>query len=156
MTNPYTLLDAIVDTLQAIPALVTLCGSDSNNIVGYKHQWPDANSWALALRQLKAGPSIMVLYRGTGPGRWGGVPSRQHNYALLIRDGLNVDVAAIWTAIIDGVPTTGSGLKWMYEIHAAVDLIQEPSFELRSMQVTDTAFMDYWEAQFALTEKFAG
>ncbi len=149
MTNPTDLLDAIVTSLRAIPELVTLLAGDGANIVAYKHQWPSATSWMLALRQQKAG-GIMVLYRGTGIAQWGRIPSRAHNFSLLVRDGEGVDVCAIWTAIIDG------GFRSAADIHADVDMVQDPSFELRTIAVTETAYLDYWEAQFALTEKFAG
>lgn len=151
MTNPTTLLDAIVDYLQEIPGLVTVIGgSPLPNIAAYKHQWPNATSWMLALREQKASPSIIVLYRGTRIGSWGRIPSRTHDFSLLIRDGEGVDISDIWCAIIDG------GFRSAAEIHADVEMVQDPELRLQSMQVTETAFLDYWEAPFSLTEKFAG
>lgn len=147
MTNPFTLRDAVVDRLRAISALVELCGNDEANIVGYNHQWPESTSWMAALRQHRAG-GIMVLYRGTSIGRWGRIPSRQHNFSLLIRDGAEASIADVWVAIIDG----GFRSAGIPGIHPNVEMVQDPTFELRTMAVTDTAFLDYWEAPFALTE----
>ena len=149
MTNPTDLLDAIVDTLQEIPDLVALLG-DSAHIVAYKHQWPTATSWELALRQQAAG-FIMAIYQGTRIGAYGRFPSRQHDFSLLIRDGEGVDICAIWTAIIEGGFRSAGAT-----IHADALMVQDPQFQRRSMLVTETAFLNYWEAPFSLTETSFG
>jgi len=155
MTNPTDLLDAIVDSLQDIPALVTLMGG-ADRITAYSHQWPTSTSWMLALHNLKPLPSILMIFRGTSNARWGGIPSRAHDFSLLIREGGNVSAMAISAAIMNGLPTAGGGLRWASaSIHADVDMVQVPELYLRTLQVTETAFLDYHEVQFALSEKFA-
>jgi len=155
MTKIADLLNAIVASLQAIPGLVTLLG-DASHISAYRHQFPTSTSWALALHQLKPLPAILVLWRGQRSSAVGNIPSRAQDLSLLIRDGEGVDISDIWAAILDGVPTTGTGLKWMWEIHDSVYMIREPELLLQTLQITDTAWLDYHEARFSLTEKFAG
>lgn len=147
MTNPNDLLDAIVDYLQGMSGLTALVSE--SDIAAYKHQFPDS-SWMAALRKQKPAPSIAVLWRGTSIGRWGGIPSRQHNFVLVIRDGAGASAAEIWTALVDGGFTSAAA------IHADVEMVQDPQLEMRTIATTDTSFLDYWEASFSLTEKFAG
>jgi hypothetical protein len=146
MTNVFTLTDAIVDSLRGIAALVALMG-DEDQIYAHKHTWPASVSWMLALREAKT-PSIMVLWRATRTGTWGNIPSRAHDFSLLILPGANASIADIWEAIING------GFQSAADIHADVEMIQDPTCELRTLAVTENGYLDYWEAQFSLTEKF--
>lgn len=148
MTNPSDLLDAIVDALQALPDLVSAIGGNQNLISAHKHQWPTSTSWMLALREQKASPSVLVVYRSTRNGRWGTIPSRVHDFSLLIRDGENVNVFTLYAAIAAGF-CSGSA------IHQDVEMVTDPEIFIRTVMVTETAYLDYHEMQFGLTEKFA-
>jgi hypothetical protein len=154
MTNSDTLLDSIVTSLRAIPDLVTLLGG-ANNITAYKPMWPARISWRLALWELKPLPAVLVLYRGTRTGRWGNIPSRGSDFSLIVRDGEGVSSADIIAAIENGIPTGCGGLKWgSAEIHADVDMIEVPTWQVQTLLVDENTSLDYPEATFTLTEKY--
>lgn len=154
VTNSFTLLKSVRDSMRGIAALVSLLGDDRERIAAYEQQFPAAASWMLAVREMKSA-SLLVLYRGTGNGRMGARSARVHRFSILIRSGKDASIADLWQALIDGVPS-GGVVKWWDSIHEDVVMVQEPELEMRTMAISETAFLDYWEATFELVEKFSG
>jgi hypothetical protein len=156
MTNSSDLLDNIVTSLQAIPALVTLLGA-STAIDQYRTAWPNDADVRLAIWRMKP-PGIRAHYRGTRAGRFGNIPSRVHYFSLFVRAGAGPqDALSIWDLVINGVPTSGGGLPWRYvPIHDNCDMVDAPEMQPRTLVVTsggEETVLDYHEITFGLTEK---
>ncbi len=155
MINPGTLVDTIVEKLRAISELVTEMGSDATRIQPYHYRYPKESSVARALHDVGS-PSILVVYRGTDPGRLGGGDVWKHRFSLFIRSGevADADPATagyyrLLELITTGVPSSGDGQRMLYTvIHPSCYPIDLP----RMVAASDIEGIDFFEVQFSLTE----
>jgi hypothetical protein len=155
MINPGVLVDAIVVKLRAIPDLVMEMDGEATHIQPYHYRYPKEASLARALHDAGS-PSILVVYRGTDPGRLNGGEVWKHRFSLFIRSGevADADPATagyyrLLELIISGVPTGGDGQRMLYTvIHPTCYPMDLP----RMVAASDIEGIDFFEAQFSLTE----
>ena len=155
MINPGTLVGAIVAKLRAIPDLVTEMGGDAMRIRPYHYRYPKEASLARALHDAGS-PSILVVYRGTDPGRLNGGEVWKHRFSLFMRSGEVVDsdpatagYYRLLELITKGVPTGGDGQPMLYTV---IDSLCYPMDLPRTAAASDIEGVDFFEVQFSLTE----
>ena len=159
MLNGGTLIDAVLRVLRDIPEFVIEMASAEERIIGFYGRFPDQASRKAALLALPR-PSVLVLYNGFGPGQRGGeVWKHRLSVWILPRQTLEADAPeahykALWL-LVNGIPNAAGTIRLLnYEIHPACDPMDVPEAEVQTIALDDFgATLDYWEFNFALTEK---
>ena len=160
MTNPGTLVAAIVAKLRLISDLVTELGGDATVIDSYDYRYPKQTSIADAIYQQDQ-PSVLVAWRGTAQGNVGPSQLWQHQFSIYLRPGVVTDadpvtdgVYKLFDLIVNGTATGDSVKMLNAEIHAScfpMDAV--PRLEISTLMVDTTGkTVDTFEVQFSLTE----
>jgi len=148
MIDPAELRAAQVTALREIPEVVTLLGADADNIVDYVEEENGDlfnTIWGLAP------PKLLVVYQGTAPS--GGSQSMWlHSFSWVIR--VAGSPTALFTAIVNGIRTGGSGLPFIHDsISDVYHPMGIPTMRRSVIPVSDTASKDYWEILTSYTSR---
>jgi hypothetical protein len=148
--DPEDLVAELVALLQAIPELVTAMGEDATRIYGHADQYPQNVNLARAVHGALS-PSVMVAYRGFGPGSMGAGQPIKHAITLYVRPGINGSCSAIGKLLIDGVPA-GQPLPM---VSATVDDDLDPMFlEGNYESQEDAEGVEYWQLNISFNQKW--
>jgi hypothetical protein len=151
--NPKTIGDGFIVHLKAIAALVALFGGNASDISYYDDNYPERSDYLKAIEDLAPG-KLLLVYQSTTPGAKSLRETWVHTFSLIIKP--RESIGAIFEALINGVPTTGSGLS-MYQVEpvAGCYAMEVPSLRRRTLQVSTGMYVDYFEIQVSFTEKGA-
>jgi hypothetical protein len=151
--NPEDIIGALVSLFRDIPELVTAMGGDEDRIYSYVDRYPSNVSLETAKYQMPA-PGIMVVWQGSGPGRFGGFEAWKHEISIFCRagEGSESTPSGYWELfrlIVKGVPTAAAPQQMQYvEVHPACQPMDTPSMRRQ----TDQAGVDYFEVSMTFTE----
>jgi len=155
MTNPGMLVEALVAKLRAIPELVAEMNGEPGRIRAYHYRYPKEASLARALYELEA-PALLVVWRGTEPGRFGRGEVWQHRFSLFIRsreifehEAATAGYYRIGELLVDGVPEGGDGQRMLETV---IDPACYPMEVPRLVAAADADGVDYVEVELRLTE----
>lgn len=107
MVNPSLIVNALVEQIQKIPAVVTQLTGDVTRIYAYQDSPPQKSSLSRAIYEMTS-PSVMVAWMGTSPTT--GMTLWGHEVSIYVRGddstyGNNQPTFAnLVTAIINGIP----------------------------------------------------
>lgn len=157
MTNPYSLLDALVDKLRDIPALVALVGT-KEAIQGHRDAYPGATTTE-AIYALQP-PAILIIWDGSGPSSAQGREVWQHSFRAIFRCSAEISGAPggyglLWDQFVNGVPAGGNQPFFRAAVHESCYPIDTPSIS-RTFLLTSPETgqgIEYFESRFSLTEK---
>jgi hypothetical protein len=155
MMNPGILVEALVAKLRAIPELVAEMNGEPRRIRAYHYRYPREASLARALYELDS-PAVLVVWRGTEPGRFGRGGVWQHRFSLLVRSREIFDHEAatagyyrIVELLINGIPAGGDGQRMVNTvIHESCYPMDLP----RIIGSSDAEGLDVFELEVRLTE----
>lgn len=136
MIDVIALTNAMVATLQRIGPLTALLDEGAAGIVGYVDENPTRNSARKAVYQMPAG-SLLVLWSGTTmEARTESMEAWVHLLQIYVKAQRGRSALEILSALVDGVPVPGDGLRWRYcplmdgVLPTSVrDIIREPDEE---------------------------
>jgi hypothetical protein len=106
------LTNALVNTLRAIPELVTELGGDPSVIVPYIDGNPAPNSLSQAIYQQALG-SVLAAWQETILNE-GEMEAWRHDYVIFLRAAKGHSPLTLGDILINGVPNPGDGLRWRY------------------------------------------
>ena len=112
MVNFIALTEAIVVKLQAVPELVAMLGGDPGSISGYIDRNPDRNAISAAIYQMKPG-TVLVAWQESMLTE-GEMEGWLHRVVMFVRAARGGSALDVGTAIINGVPVPGDGMRWRY------------------------------------------
>ena len=154
MINPGILVEALVARLRAIPELVAEMNGEPRRIRAYHYRYPREASLARALYELDS-PALLVVWRGTEPGRFGRDAVWQHRFSLFLRSREIFDQEAATAAyqivelLIDGIPEGGDGQRMLDTV---IDPSCYPMDVPRVVAASDVEGVDVFEVELRLTE----
>lgn len=144
MTNPDTILDAIVAKLKLIPSLVTLVGS-----AGKISAYTDADRALFASVYEMTDKAILVAWMGTAPGIFGDAEVWKHRFSIYARPGVGVRMGTLFHTIITGA-ITGENLKLPYiNFDPPSEMMDTPS----AQRIQDEDGIEYFEISFTMSDK---
>jgi hypothetical protein len=147
--NITSLVNALVSLLQDIPGLVTLVGSDTDNIFAYLDAFPNSCSLQHAI-QVQPSPSVMVAWQSTGKGARGGFPTYRHEISVILRTNTVADFPTLCGYVTQGTPTSKGLPMDVIEVHSSCDPMEDlPTVERQS----DSEGIDYFVVSMAFQEK---
>ena len=161
MTNPGTLLDAIVTQLRATALLVVEMGGDAQRILPYYDEYPKNKDVDRAIAMLPA-PGVLV-HHPAGGGSSGRMQPWAYEFELILKSGEKqpTDSGAVHYAALHllrgaGVPA-GSSLSLLdMEIHPSVDpMVTPPRWQRRSVTIASGDVINYFSIYWTLTENSA-
>ena len=151
MIDIKTLQDEIVTSLRAIPDLVADLGGDASLISGLVLEDNEFRNPAAAIQAMEE-PSILVVFRGLAMGRRGGMPRWQYQFSIVLRAPGDAGTPGYWVMfrhIIDGIPTTGNGLRWF---DSQIDPAIDPPLDMSFVAGSDGDATEWWQLNFSLLE----
>jgi hypothetical protein len=126
--NPKLILAEWVTALQSLPNLVEALDGHAAQIQFYSENatvfgQPAQNNTRVALLSMPPG-SIMVVWQGTKPARWGGALHFVHEFSLYLRapEDLSVGYEDLFNSIVNDMPQ-GTTLPML---HTNIDPFCEP------------------------------
>ncbi len=160
MTNPGTLVAAIVAKLRLIDALVDELGGEATRITSYDYRYPKETCILDAITKHDQ-PGVLVTWAGTGQGSVGPSQLWRHEFTLHLRSGRVSDEADVTAGIyrlfdlIANGTATGDNQKFINtEIHSSCHSMDAvPRMVITPVVVDFTGkTVDTFEIQFSLTE----
>ena len=129
-------------------------GGNSANIFAYVDEYPGKVDVLEAVRAMKAG-SMMVAHQETGPGQLARMETWRHRVSVFVRPLGKVSDA--WGQFVNGVPTTGDGLKMLYteSINSALHRMNVPTLRRQFLPINEFTVLDYYEILVTFDEKGA-
>jgi len=152
MISPGLLVDAIVAKLQAILDLVAEMDGNRARIYAYHDAYPSKVSLLSAAYEAPH-PSIIVAWKGSGPGTFGGREAWKHDFVLYLRaraaaEGPDNGYYRLFTLIVNGVPW-GESLRLLNaDIHPSCYPMDVPACG----RVTDEQGVDHFVVNLSLRE----
>lgn len=156
MTNIQILQDALVASLRDIPELVSDLGGNTEAIQGLDVQSGMSRSVRESIAQM-TDVSLLVAFRGCTPAARGTFERWRFQFTIAMRapgeyelaQGTHPGYYALFSHIIDGIPTSQGGLRWLDStIHPDFDPPIDPVF----LPSQDGDGTEFWELGIALLE----
>jgi len=140
-----TVVDAVVAQFLDMDALATRFG---DSITAYNNDTPQTRNRAEATVELLE-PAMLVACVGAGMSTRGGLPCWRYNLVAIVRLEATGDYQTLFSEIVDGIPASGAGLRWLDDSPIPDDL--EPPDQVAYNERHDATGVEYWELSFSLT-----
>jgi hypothetical protein len=158
MLNPGTITDAVVATLQAIPALASAMTADGPDgpivrIDAYHYLLGQELRLAETIYKMPA-PSTLVVWEGTQGGNFSGYVIWKHRIAVYLRMGNAAGIVEpvgyedLWWTICNGIPSTSTVNIRYTNILPELDIMDTPSIA----HLLDEDQIDIFRGEFVLPE----
>lgn len=144
MISASTITSALVTKLKAISSLVTLVG-----VASQIKAYDEIGGLYNAIQQMKA-PEILVAFQSMAPGRLGVMEVWQHTVSIIVR--MDGDASAVLALICSGTCTGDQNKLRLTSISAGLFPMNTPSFSRRSLPMTESTSVDYWEITITIAE----
>lgn len=153
MLDPQLIGEAVVSTLQNIPALVAALGGSTSNISLHSYEYGTEFRLMEAVYKMVP-PSILIAWGGTRGGNFSGQQIWKHPFRGFARLANQagavspVSLSDLWVLIVNGKLASPNLNIRQIQIYPGVDIMDTPSCEPRQ----DEEGMDYLEFQFVIPE----
>ena len=137
---------AVVTQLKDITAVAARFVA--NDINAYDSENPQSKNRTEATVELLE-PAALVACTGAGMSNRGGLPCWRYNLLIILRLEGTAGYQAFFTELVNGIPSNGSGLRWLDESPLPNDL--DPPDAVEYHERHDSLGVEYWEFSFSLT-----
>lgn len=159
MTNPGSLVDALVQSYRLIQDLVQELDGDSSRIFAYLGHYPGQSNLARAIYDMPP-QSVMVAYQGFQGGQTGGsVWAHRISVFCRLRASVEQDTGTSYFQmlhlLVSGKPANQDLRMVDYEFHPNFDsMVDLPSLARQSLMVDQSGnAIDYYEMSVICREK---